>query len=202
MFRFKVPAILPRIVPSATWKVKSSEPVLYLSFDDGPHPDITAWVAETLQSYGARATFFCVGENVQKYTPVYQMLLQQGHSTGNHTWHHLSGWAHSTDEYLRDVARCASLVKSKLFRPPYGRISPGQLRLLKKDYQVVMWSLLSCDYDARLSVPAALKALKNAVEPGSILVFHDSVKAEKNLKKMLPELLDDYSNRGFRFECL
>lgn len=202
MFRFKVPDILPSLFPQLLWRVNTQQPDIYLTFDDGPHPHITDWVLQTLQKYEAKATFFCVGENVQRFPETYANILAAGHSTGNHTQNHLKGWITPTDTYISNVTECAALVKSRLFRPPYGRITPAQIKALKKDYTLVMWDILTRDYEKNLDTERALKTIFRKIRPGSLVVFHDSEKSEKNLMLMLPQLLEHFSAKGYSFKCL
>ena len=137
-------------MPALTWKLPTTEPVLYLTFDDGPIPEVTPWVLDTLESYNARATFFCVGHNVEKHPDLFQRLLNEGHSVGNHTFSHLNGWETENIAYFNNIRHCAHLVKSPLFRPPYGRITPSQRQYLLRHYQIVMWDVLSGDFDEDL----------------------------------------------------
>lgn len=202
MFRHTIPSFIYPVFPSLTWKVKTTERKVYLTFDDGPHPQLTPWVLEQLAAYGAKATFFCVGHNVQKFPDVYAAVLAAGHAVGNHTFHHVRGWNMSTADYVNDVDACAQLVKSNLFRPPYGRIHLNQIRALRNSYRIVMWSVLTRDYDPNLNVAEALKIVKQLLLPGNIVVMHDSQKAEKNLKAMLPEILRTGTENGFTFDAL
>ncbi len=201
MFKYTIPRVLISLFPSCTWKVKTWDKVLYLTFDDGPHPQITPWVLEQLNAYHAQATFFCVGDNVRKYPTVYQQILDANQAVGNHTMHHVKGWKLSDEAYLENIHQAASLIQSKLFRPPYGRIKPSQLEKLKLDYKVIMWSKLSRDYDSGLNLKQSLEAMKQ-VKAGDIIVFHDSEKAYPQLRQLLPQLLDYYSACGYRMECL
>lgn len=202
MFRFKVPDILPSLFPRLLWRVNTQQPEIYLTFDDGPHPQITPWVLETLHRFHAYATFFCVGQNVERYPDTYQLILNEGHQTGNHTQHHLKGWNCSTSDYLADVHQCAQVIKSNLFRPPYGRITPSQIKKLLPNYRIVMWEILTRDYEQNLNTGVALHALLNKIQPGSIVVFHDSEKAEHNLRALLPAVLEHFTAKGYQFKCL
>jgi peptidoglycan/xylan/chitin deacetylase (PgdA/CDA1 family) len=189
-------------MPSLTWKVKSVGREVYFTFDDGPHPTLTPWVIEQLKLYDAKATFFCVGENVGRFPEAYRQIIEAGHKTGNHSYHHLNGWKTSREAYVKDISKCREMVDSELFRPPYGRITPAQIRILKGKYKLVMWNLLSGDYDKNLVVEKAIEKLKASVSPGSIIVFHDSEKASDNLKIMLPEMLRFCAKNGFTFAHL
>jgi len=201
MFKYTIPHVLISLFPSCTWKVKTWDKVIYLTFDDGPHPEITPWVLNELQKYAAKATFFCVGENVQKFPEVYKKVVSSENAIGNHTMRHVKGWHLSDYQYLEDVREASGLIQSQLFRPPYGRIKLSQLKKLRDDYKIVMWSKLSRDYDANLNIEESLTAMKQ-VNSGDIIVFHDSEKAFPQLKQLLPELLNHYSKLGFRMETL
>lgn len=186
-----IPSFLKKMFPQLIWEIPSTDaPVVYLTFDDGPHPEISIWVADELEKRGLKGSFFCVGDNVRKYPETYQEIIRRGHQVGNHTMHHLKGWSTPLSTYLNDVEQCATYVNSQLLRPPYGRISRQQITKLKPKYQLVMWSLLSCDFNPNLNCEKALEGLKRKTKNGSIVVFHDSLKAEKNLKALLPAYLD------------
>lgn len=204
MYRYTTPGFIQRMDPFLTWKMKKAEkPTLYLTFDDGPHPTITPWVLETLRSYQAKATFFCVGANVEKYPEAYQQILAEGHQVGNHTFHHLKGWEVSNQEYFDDIDACSALIDSKLFRPPYGKITPSQALKLRKDgFKIVMWSVLSRDFEPDLDCDESLNAARQNGDDGSIFVYHDSLKSEANLRKMLPQILAYFSEREFQFATL
>jgi peptidoglycan/xylan/chitin deacetylase (PgdA/CDA1 family) len=197
MFKYRIPTILQRLFPNYTWKVKTNDKQLFLTFDDGPHPEITPWVIEQLGIFGAKATFFCVGDNVRKYPETYRHILAEGHQTGNHTYHHLKGWATDDHTYLADVKKAEGYINSSLFRPPYGRIKSSQGAMLNKDYKIIMWDHLSCDYEKKLNIAYSIEQMKK-VEYGSIVVFHDSEKSFENLKQLLPQLLAYYCSQGYQ----
>lgn len=196
------------LAPSLLWNMPRNAKTIYLSFDDGPHPEITPWVLEKLHQYQAKATFFCVGENIQKFPEVFKQLISEGHSFGNHTHNHLKGWKTSTFRYLENVAVAETVISKfleikdvKLFRPPYGKIKPSQIKELhKRNYKIVMWDALSVDFDASISAESCFKNVIENCKPGSIVVFHDSEKASKNLKTVLPKVLEYYSEKGFEFK--
>ncbi len=191
------------MTPMLTWKVKTGDKTVFLTFDDGPHPEITPWVMEQLSRYNAKATFFCVGQNVERHPAIYRQVLEAGHQTGNHTFNHLNGWRTPANEYLNNIERCAQVVNSKLFRPPYGRIGRRQLQALRKQgYQVVMWDVLTCDYEQDLDTDKALKNILRSIKPGSIVVFHDSLKAQKQLQILLPKVLQHLAINGYTFKTL
>lgn len=195
-------ALFRLLFPSIIWRKESTDKVIYLTFDDGPIPEVTPWVLDTLQDYNANATFFCLGANAFKHSAILQRIRKEGHSIGNHTMHHLNGWKTSDEVYISDTAECNTILNATLFRPPYGRIKPSQLRKLRARYTVVMWDVLCKDYDPSLTGDDCLNRIKRKTRNGSILVFHDSLKAEKNLRQVLPETLKYYSNIGFKFHAL
>lgn len=202
MFKYTIPHLLKLFTPSVIWEVKTNENFVYLTFDDGPHPLITPWVLSELETYDAKATFFCVGENVSKYKETFEKFLSFKHSVGNHSFNHLNGWKTKNEIYFDNISKCDEEFKSNLFRPPYGKIKFSQINYLKKKYKIIMWSLLSRDYEQNLDIDEALKVLKKNIRKGSIIVFHDSIKSEKNMKKMLPEILKFLHEKKFEMKAL
>lgn len=202
MYLAKTPAIIQRLWPGYTWRIPTTERVLYLTFDDGPIPVVTPWVLDTLKQYHAKATFFCVGENVQRHPDIFQRILSEGHSVGNHTHQHLNGWKTDVGVYLNNVRQCAGLVPGNLFRPPYGRLRSEQAKALKTNYQIIMWDVLSGDFDRSIEPQKCLDNITRNSKPGSIVVLHDSLKAERNLRYALPALLDFFAAKEWRFVCL
>jgi len=204
MYRYTTPGFLHHLDPLLIWKVrKGEEKAIYLTFDDGPHPRITPWVLDQLADFNAKASFFCVGDNVMQYPEIVNRLKQEGHSLGNHTFNHLNGWKSENSLYLSNVAQCEELTATKLFRPPYGKIGLRQAFQLKKEnYRVVMWTLLSRDYELGLDVNSSMEAIKKNASDGSIVLFHDSEKAESNLMQILPGLLRHFAELGFQFNAL
>lgn len=198
---FKTPWWLTLLFPRRTWKIRTSEKIIYLSFDDGPHPAATPFVLDTLKRYNARATFFCIGKNVAAYPEIYQRLLEEGHSTGNHTQDHLNGWKTGTAIYLANIEAAAAHIRSRLFRPPYGRLRGTQAKKLK-GWQIVMWDVLSGDFDPALSKEECLQAVLRHTNAGSVLVFHDSEKAFEKLTYALPIVLEHFTKKGFRFDVI
>ena len=176
--------------------------IIYLTFDDGPHPEITGRVLDLLELHDAKATFFCVGENVQRFPDMYSRILSEGHRTGNHTFNHLNGWKTHLDPYLDNTRKAGEYISSDLFRPPYGKIGYRQMRALAKKYRIIMWSLLSRDFEPDLTISDAKEALLKHSKAGSIVLFHDSAKAEQNLKKLLPWYLETMKERGFTFKII
>lgn len=199
----KVPRLLQFIYPTCLWRIKTEEKKIYLTFDDGPHPSITPFVLEELQKVNASATFFCVGNNVEKYPDTFQQILAAGHSVGNHTFSHLDGWRTPDAQYLRDISKAAEFIDSRLFRPPYGRITRFQIKTLSGHHlqmRPVMWHILSGDFDPSIeSDQCYLNVVRNTGN-GSIIVFHDSEKAFPRLKESLPRVLQYFKERDFSFE--
>lgn len=179
------------------WQVKTEEKKVYLTFDDGPIPDLTDHILSILDDYNARATFFCVGDNVRKYPEIYARILEKGHSAGNHTHHHLKGWTTNFNEYIDNVGEAARLISSDLFRPPYGLLTYRQAKTLAKDYRVVMWSVLTKDYDPSVSKEECLETAIQGIRPGAIIVFHDNVKAKEKVLYALPKLLERMEQEGY-----
>lgn len=202
MYKHTIPALFPLITPALTWKVKTTDKALYLTFDDGPHPVITPKVLDILDRYEAKATFFCVGENVKKFPTVFAEITKRGHRVGNHTFNHLSGWKTRNQRYLNNVKQASGLIDSKLFRPPYGQISPGQIAALKHQYSIIMWSILTRDYEQDLNAEKALQEMIGLIKQGDIIVLHDSEKAEANLFYFLEGLLAHFSKQHFLFRHL
>ncbi|MFO8128282.1 MAG: polysaccharide deacetylase family protein [Bacteroidales bacterium] len=188
--------------PGLIWSVRGKEKTVYLTFDDGPHPDITPEVLNILKREGVGAVFFCVGENVKRYPDVYRRILAEGHRTGNHTFNHLNGWKTSREAYIRNVEKCSEWVDSDLFRPPYGRIRRRQVAGLKSRFRIVMWTALSGDYDAGVDEGQCLKNALNMKGEGSIVVFHDSLKARGTVEKVLPLFIAAARERGYAFGIL
>lgn len=203
MYIIKTPNFIQNLFPNFVWRMKSVDSkTIYLTFDDGPIPEVTPWVLDTLKSFDAKATFFCVGDNVRKHPEVFQRVLAEGHLVGNHTYHHLSGWNTDNIPYFHDVRKCARLVRSKLFRPPYGRMKPQQVQFLQRHYKIIMWDVLSADFDQDTSPEQCLQNVVAHAQPGSIVVFHDSVKAFKNLQYVLPKCLDFFRTSGYDFKII
>lgn len=194
--------IAAKIFRDFVWHFAGREKDLYLTFDDGPTPEITPWVLETLSKYNAKSTFFCIGENVMNNTQIYEQIIAEGHAVGNHSFSHLKGWITSNNDYVDDVKKASEFINSDLFRPPYGRIKPAQSYELKKDYYIIMWDVLTRDYDEDVNPQKCLNYVIDHSEGGSIIVFHDTIKAKKNLQYVLPKVLDYYSEKGFEFKAI
>jgi peptidoglycan/xylan/chitin deacetylase (PgdA/CDA1 family) len=191
--------------PTLTWHKNRKEKSIYLTFDDGPIPVVTPYVLNCLDDFQAKATFFCIGDNVRKHPEIYSQVVAAGHSVGNHTYTHLKGWQSKSEPYLADIKRCAELVKSSLFRPPYGRIRKKQIIDIAKQHpemDIIMWDVLSGDFDSALnSDQVTTNVLKN-VKNGSIIVFHDSLKAFPRLQDALPAVLKKLQSAGYQFKTL
>jgi len=200
MYFIKTPEILKRIYPNQVWSYPVSEKKLFLTFDDGPTPNITDWVLEELNKYRARATFFLVGENAERYPQLVSRIEREGHAIGNHTYRHVNGWMIPPKAYMKDVLKCNEILHTGLFRPPYGRITRTQTRMMKSRYRVIMWDVLSGDFDKTISGKRCLKNVIENTVPGSIIVFHDSVKAADRLQYVLPRTLEYFSERNYSFE--
>ncbi|NNK87454.1 MAG: polysaccharide deacetylase family protein [Flavobacteriaceae bacterium] len=195
------PEWLKKATQGLVWNFETDQKEVYLTFDDGPTPVITNWTLDLLGQYDAKATFFCVGNQVISNPAIFDRIINEGHAIGNHSNDHLKGWKVSTKLYLENIDRAAISIPSKLFRPPYGQITPAQVKALQKEgYDIIMWSLLSKDWDNSLDGEVCTKNVISRVKPGDIVVFHDSVKAKKNLMFALPKVLDELKGRGYRFK--
>lgn len=208
MIPHKTPFVLPLLFPSLTWRIKSPDKDLYLTFDDGPVTGPTEFVLDELSKASIPATFFCIGDNVRKHPAIFARIVAGAHAVGNHTVNHLDGWKTRTEEYVANIKQFDSLAAAagypkatRLFRPPYGRMTPRQIGALE-GYRIIMWDVLSQDYSHRLSPERCLRRTIKACSPGSIIVFHDSYKAEKNMAYALPRLIDHFSAKGYRFRAI
>ena len=202
MYLSKTPNIARLFYPDLLWKMKGASDSIYITFDDGPDPDVTPDVLRLLREYKANATFFCVGEKVNKHPGLYASLLKEGHKTGNHTYNHLNGQKTNVSDYLENVNKAAGLIHSRLFRPPYGQFKPAQVRKLKKNYKVVMWSVLPGDFDGRLSKEDVMARSIKHTRKGSIIVFHDNVKFKEKMLFALNGFLSHFSHKGFAFKAI
>ena len=202
-FFIKTPWWLKKLYPGYMWDIKGVGKKLYLSFDDGPHPTITPFVLKCLLEYNAKATFFCIGQNVQKYPDVYRQIIEAGHSAGNHTNRHLNGWKTPDGEYLQDIHEASGVISSNLFRPPYGRIRKSQVQLLKLQYpemKIIMWNILTGDWAEDLKPEKCFEQIRSRITAGDIIVFHDTDKAFARLEFALPRVLEHFTNQGYKFE--
>ena len=198
----RAPQLYRSLYQGSHWRFSSDKKVIYLTFDDGPIPEITPWVLDVLDKYNIKATFFCVGDNVRKYPEVYQMLLEGGHQVGNHTFHHIQGLKTDTQTYLKDVEEAGLRIKSKLFRPPYGHMRFPQFRALQKQYKVIMWDVVTRDYSHLMTADQVFKVVKKYTRNGSIIVFHDSLKAGDRMKESLPKSIEWLLEQGYSFQLI
>ncbi|MFM2156626.1 MAG: hypothetical protein RL516_1375 [Bacteroidota bacterium] len=196
------PFFLRWIYPNAIWNLPSERKVVYLTFDDGPTPVVTEKIVELLEEYDAKATFFCIGKNIEQHPELLKLVKSKGHHIGSHTYSHMNGWESNITDYLTDYQKGRELVGSNLFRPPYGRILLNPLQTIQKQDKVIMWDILSKDYDASLTPEAVLNNVLKNIEPGAIIVFHDSEKAKKNVLAVLPQLLQNLKQQGYTMEAI
>ncbi len=199
---FTTPHLLRLFYPSLIWEMPKGEKRIYLTFDDGPHPFITPKVLEILKEFDAKATFFCIGNNVDKYKDTFDLIIKEGHSVGNHTYNHEKGWNTSTRDYAISVYETYELIESILFRPPHGRITPAQIKGLKDDFKLIAWTVISYDWDKSLTPDDCFNKVIKHSGDGSIIVFHDSEKAAGNMIPTLKRVLEYYSEKGFSFMSL
>jgi len=196
------PLLYRMLFPETVWRIHKRDHTVYLTFDDGPHPDITPWVLDTLDHYGVKATFFCVGENVERYPQVFEEVKRRGHSVGNHTMSHLQGAHVGTRTYLHNVFRANELIHSTLFRPPHGLLRWAQSRVLRSRFAIIMYDLVTRDYSRKLTGEQVLNNVKRYARNGSIIVFHDSVKAERNMKYALPLAIEWLQQQGYKLDAI
>ena len=191
------------LFPEAIWRIKKLDTkTVFLTFDDGPIPEVTPWVLDTLDRYGIKATFFMVGENVARHPELYEEIKRRGHSYGNHTMHHLKGMKVSSYRYMHDITEANDLIRSSLFRPPHGLLRWRQARAIKDRYNIVMYDLVTRDYSKKLNPEQVFANVRRYARNGSIIVFHDSLKAERNMKAVLPKAIEWLQARGYSFERL
>lgn len=232
----KTPTLVKRMFPNYIWNIPTTNKTIYLTFDDGPTPGITHWVLDVLKQYNAKATFFCIGNNIEKHPEIFQNILKEGHAIGNHTHNHLKGWKTKTKDYLDNIYKAQHIINSQisktksqipnthqsvlsaveeskivnqkslivnLFRPPYGQIKQKQgKRLIGLGYKIIMWDILSFDWDATVPVEKCLNNVISKTKNGSVIVFHDSIKASKNMQYVLPKVLEYFSAKGYSFKAL
>ena len=205
----KTPLVAKKMFPNFVWDMATDTKDLYLTFDDGPTPDITEWVLKILKEYNALATFFCIGKNIEEHPNIFKEIITAGHAIGNHTQNHLKGWKTDSEVYIENIIKAQSLINLhqtkvsnfKLFRPPYGKIKPTQSKgLLALNYKIIMWDVISFDWDKEVSEETCLNNVISKATKGSIIVFHDSIKASKNMQYALPKVLEHFSNLGYNFK--
>ena len=208
MYPLRFPKIFQASLPSAVFYKKNKNKTVYLTFDDGPSPEITSFVLDELKKFNAKATFFCIGDKMERYPEILKEVIGQGHVIGNHTYHHVDAWKISREEYLQEIIKTEAVIKlytqtKKIFRPPYGHITPLRLHLIKKQgFKVILWTSIAGDFKRDINTEKVIKKLSSQTKTGDILVFHDSEKAGDNLKKILPELLINLNEKGFKLETL
>ncbi|MDR1259139.1 MAG: polysaccharide deacetylase family protein [Tannerellaceae bacterium] len=202
MFIEQPPSLYRAFFPGAIWRMPAEAKCVYLTFDDGPIPGITPWVLDTLDRYGVKATFFCVGDNVRKHPDVYRMIIDRGHRTGNHTYNHIQGIRFMTSDYLDNVRRAGEYIDSTLFRPPHGHMRLRQVLGLRQSYHIIMWDVVTRDYSPHMNPAGVLGVVKKYTRNGSFIVFHDSLKAERNMKQSLPPAIEWLMAEGYAFKII
>lgn len=209
MYLHFTPLPIQWLFPQYTWQRKvKNQKIIFLTFDDGPLPEVTPFVLDVLEKYKARATFFCVGDNIRKHPEILKNVVEQGHGVGNHTFNHLNAFRTTTKDYLYNIQQCQDEFRKvigqapNLFRPPYGRIRNDQSKVLRKHYEVIMWDVLTADFDKKLSPQKCLQKSIQYTRNGSVVVFHDNPKAFHNLSFVLPRYLEHFSAKGYTFDCL
>ncbi|CAN5308065.1 polysaccharide deacetylase family protein [soil metagenome] len=205
MYLIKTPWLLKKFYPNLVWNVNSGTRSIYLTFDDGPIPIVTPFVLNILKQYNAKATFFCIGDNVNKYPEIFEEVKNAGHTIGNHTYNHLKGWVTDDQTYLNNFLLADKLLDTNLFRPPYGRMKRSQLKLLQKakpGLKAMMWNVLSGDFDLNLTPAECLNNVLKHTQPGDMVLFHDSLKAQPRLEYALPRAMEHWSKEGYTFSAL
>lgn len=202
--KFFKPSLLIKTIygKDVAWNIHSGEKTIFLTFDDGPVPDVTPQILKILNDYKAYSTFFQVGENIVKYPELHEKVINEGHVVGNHTYNHKNGWKCSTEEYLHNTQKCDPLVPSRLFRPPFGKMKLKQIRELKKKYQIIMWSVLSYDFHQKISKEKCFDIVRSNTGSGSIVVFHDCLKAKEKVLYVLPRMLDYFKGLDYHFKTI
>lgn len=200
--RVRLPGFITSLYKNVVWRFAATERIVYLTFDDGPIPEVTSWVLDLLREEDIPATFFCVGENVMKYPEVYRQILDDGHSVGNHTFNHWQGLKKDDLDFYRNIEKARIYIDSDLFRPPHGWLKNSQYHYLKKQFRIIMWDLISCDYDTRIKPEKVFRNITDFVRPGSVITFHDSIKAKSNLTEVLPRAIRWMKEQDYRFEAI
>lgn len=200
LYVIKFPWVIRKLFPSLVTRIAVKDKIAFLTFDDGPIPEVTPQILDILAEYNAKATFFCLGKNVEKYPAIFESIRNDGHAAGNHSFEHKNGWKTQNPVYFEDIDKADKLIKSGLFRPPYGKIMPSQIKYLKSRFKIVMWDVLSGDFDPDISKEKCVENVMKNVKPGSIIVFHDSIKAKEKVLYALPVILKKFSAMGYRFE--
>ena len=198
----QLPTVYRKIFPGTVWRLPREEKTVFLTFDDGPIPEVTEFVLDTLRERNIKATFFCVGDNVRKHPDLFRKVMEEGHLVGNHTFNHLQGLYTTSRRYIRNVEKADELIKSPLFRPPHGILRYTQFITLRRKFKIVFWDVVTRDYNRKLSGEDVLGIVRKYTRNGSIIVFHDSLKAEKNIRYALPKAIDYLMSEGYKFEVL
>lgn len=199
MINLSPPRFVSHLFPSLLWHYPKGENTIYITFDDGPTKGVTPWVLDILKMYDAKATFFCLAKKIEMHPEIFRRIKAEGHAVGNHTYSHLKGWENGTEEFVADVTLANDMIDSHLFRPPYGRITPKQVKILRNKYKIVMWSLLSMDYSKHVTPKRCSEIVTKGLKAGDIVVFHDSFKAEENMRHGLISLLEEAERRNYKF---
>lgn len=202
MYLVKTPFLIKSLFSDYIWDINTDKKEVFITFDDGPIPHLTPWVLDLLKDYNFQATFFCVGDNISKYPDIYSRILEEGHTVGNHTFNHLNGWFTDKETYLDNIEACDRLLTTDFFRPPYGKLKRGQASAIKSGKKIVMWDVLSGDFDANITKEKCLNNVLENFEQGSIIVFHDNLKAEEKLRYVLPQFMEHLMNMGFRSSAI
>lgn len=210
-YTIKTPRIIKKLFSRYTWCFSSTKKEIYLTFDDGPIPVVTEFVLNQLKIYNAKATFFCIGDNIRKHPLIFNQILKEGHIIGNHTFNHLNGWEHPLKDYIINTKKAEEIIQkynkekvtTRLFRPPYGKIKRSQAtELINKGYKIIMWDVLSADFDKKISREKCLENVLKNINNGSIVVFHDSIKAKENLYYTIPKILEEFTRKGYVFKAI
>ena len=202
-YTIKTPTIIKKFFPNYCWRFSASAKEIYLTFDDGPTPEITTYVLDELKKHNAKATFFCIGKNVKKYHIIYERIKKEGHAIGNHTYNHLNASRVTKTSYIENIQKAAKLIKSNLFRPPYGRLKSSQARsIISMGYKIIMWDVLSADFDTTVTPEKCLKNVLSKTSSGSIVVMHDSHKAKDKIYYALPKILSYFTEKGYVFKSI
>jgi len=202
-YTIKTPSIIQRVFSGYRWRFSSVTKEIYLTFDDGPTPEITTFVLNELKKHQAKATFFCIGKNVKKHLTIYKRIKKEGHAIGNHTYNHLNGFRTNNTNYIENILQAEKLIETNLFRPPYGRLKSSQARsIISKGYKIIMWDVLSGDFDTTITPEKCLKNVLDKTTNGSIVVMHDSEKAKDKIFYTLPKILSYYQEKGYLFKAI
>lgn len=195
----KIPQIVQSLYPNYTWRMSSGEKKIYLTFDDGPTPKLTRYILDTLAAYGTKATFFCLGKQVEKHNELYAEIKSGGHTIGSHGYAHLNGWKTTEEDYYTDIEKAGNLISTNLFRPPFGRIKKKQAAHILNQYQIIMWDVMPGDFDHKVDADECYKNIVDYTQDGSLIVLHDNTKSEQTVRIILPRILAYYTEKGYNF---